>query len=214
MTTRMSDEETTANGSGWHITVGEVPDVVWAGIQRGAPDECWLWTGSVRPNGYGVLSRQGRSTAAHRLMWTLTNGAIAPGLFVCHRCDNRRCCNPAHLFLGSPQDNSRDMVAKGRQAAGDHNGSRLYPERLRRGERIRNAKFTEAQVLAIRTLYAEGGYSQSAIASAYGVNRNCVSNIVRGKDWKHVAASIDEARQAAEARSSELCALDQLCVAV
>lgn len=79
------------------------------------PDECWPWPGPLRSAGYGdaYSSPQGERYA-HRVAWTRTHGAIPRGLLVCHRCDNTLCVNPAHLFLGTYSQNTRDSVAKGR----------------------------------------------------------------------------------------------------
>ena len=83
--------------------------------------DCWLWTGSITPGGYGKFglhTPEGiRSIGAHRLAWVLANGELIPeGMNVCHRCDIRHCGNPTHLFLGTQKDNIRDMFTKGRNS--------------------------------------------------------------------------------------------------
>lgn len=92
-------------------------DGFWERVLVGSADDCWLWQGSVRNNGYGQLQRRAICKIplkAHRVAWELTNGSIPDGVYVLHRCDNRRCCNPSHLFLGTGLDNINDMVSKGR----------------------------------------------------------------------------------------------------
>ena len=86
----------------------------WSKVEMGPG--CWRWTAALAPTGYGMIGRGPRqgTAYAHRLCWELTVGPIPAGLYVLHRCDNRWCVNPDHLFLGTHRDNIDDMVAKGR----------------------------------------------------------------------------------------------------
>lgn len=136
----------------------------------GKPDACWPWTGPIHHNGYGVITDDNlRQVQAHRVAYEHARGPIPKGLNVCHTCDNRPCCNPAHLFVGSDGDNMRDRDQKGRQA---------------KGKAIPQAKLTEAEVRDIRFLYPK--MSQQALANKYGVNQTIISDVVRRRTWKHV----------------------------
>jgi hypothetical protein len=78
---------------------------------------CWNWTGYTGTHGYGMMSINSKWRLVHRFSYELHKGRVPDGLYVCHHCDNRRCVNPAHLFVGSHQDNMDDMCAKGRHWA-------------------------------------------------------------------------------------------------
>jgi hypothetical protein len=122
----------------------------------------------------------GRAVYAHRFIYTHTYGPIPKGLYVCHRCDNRLCCRPDHLFLGTAKENSRDMAAKGRNATSAH------PENTARGSRSGAALLTEADVREIRRAYKEDGVLYRQLAADYGVHRTTIGYIVRRENWRHV----------------------------
>lgn len=157
--------------------LGQVFASLWSRVDKsGGALACWPWTGSVKSDGYGQVMARVLSQApmrAHRLAWIATNGD--PGeLCVLHRCDNRLCCNPAHLFLGTKADNSADMVAKGRNK----------PSNLR-GEAHGNALLNEQAVLVIRRS-AHAGIPLARLAAVYGVCRENIRRILTGKSWRHV----------------------------
>lgn len=146
----------------------------WAKVDKQSPEECWLWTASTYQNGYGQLGiEHGNHTSAHRFSYEIHYGKIPNGRVVMHTCDNPRCVNPAHLKLGTQQDNVGDMHQKRRN-------------RQPKGERQRSAKLTETQVLQVRTLYDQGGYTFVQLAQMMNVTTTAIREIVRRNTWKHI----------------------------
>jgi hypothetical protein len=135
--------------------------------RSGGDDACWPFFGSIKAGGYGQLSLNGRPRAAHRLAWIEANGTVPDGLHVCHKCDNRVCCNPAHLWVGTCKENMEDRERKGRgnQASGENHGK---------------AKLKWVAVLSIRG----SDESLSVLAKRHGVNRSVIWQIKRNNYWK------------------------------
>lgn len=139
----------------------------WTKVERN-DDGCWGWLGSTDSCGYATLGKS--RTRAHRLSYEIHVGDIPPGMRVCHRCDNPPCCNPAHLFLGTAAENSRDMVIKGRSNRGERNG---------------HARLSEPEVLRIRSLRAKG-MTLKAVAAECGVSFQTVHDITTKRRWAHL----------------------------
>lgn len=157
-------------------------DLLWALPGRVAsriveqPSGCWIWTGSTIKGGYGRPSVNGRHILLHRLTWTLANGPIPKGrgyhgTCVLHQCDVPACCNPAHLFLGTNQDNMDDRNRKGRQ---------------NKGTAVNTAKLSEYDVISIRRKYAAGGISLKSLSIEYGMGETTIGALVHRKTWKHI----------------------------
>ena len=141
-----------------------VAERFWEKVDKRDLDDCWEWQGGIDTRGYGVLKeRSYKLIRAHRLAWILTHGEITDDLWVLHKCDNRKCCNPNHLFLGTCQDNHDDMVQKSRQLIGEK-----HPQ----------AKFSSEQVAEIRRRYAAGGILQRELATEYGTTEKYVHSLV------------------------------------
>jgi len=141
----------------------------WTRVTRGAPDECWLWTGGGDWGGYGIFWYNGVNTTAHRASYEMFVRKLPADLFVCHSCDNRRCVNPRHLFVGTPGDNMRDRDAKGRQA---------------KGEQFARSSITPDTVRMIRA----SSLSDTASAAKLGVTKGAINHIRHRRNWRHVEA--------------------------
>jgi hypothetical protein len=125
-----------------------------------------------------------RYAPAHRVSYEMHVGPIPDGHFVCHRCDNKLCVNPDHLFVGTHKDNMRDMAMKGRAASGLRHGRYTKPESILRGELNPNSKLTAEEASRIRDVYAKGGSSLSKLAAEFNVSKRTIHNVVQGIIWK------------------------------
>lgn len=143
----------------------------WLGVDRKTPGECWPWKRASFVNGYGCFRVKHNNILAHRFAWQDTNGPIPDGKMICHSCDNPPCCNPAHLFPGTAQDNVDDMTRKGRK---------VPP----RGEKNHWHKLTEDDVEEIRNLWP--GASKKEIGAAFGVHAMTIHAVLTRKSWKHL----------------------------
>jgi HNH endonuclease len=152
---------------------------LWSRIDQSTTEGCHPWMGPLARNGYGYLStglRTGRKILAHRAVWQLMYGPIPKGLVVCHGCDNRRCCNPAHLRVDTHKGNIQECIAKGRNSP---------PPPRPPGKRGSGAKLSDDQVRDVRRRIATGE-SQTSIAKRFGVDQVVISLIVRHKTYRDV----------------------------
>lgn len=188
----------------------------WSYVNK--TDTCWEWNGWCKQNGYGVITlrrnEHNRKVLVHRLSFYMATG-IWSKLQICHKCDNRKCVRPDHLFEGTQKDNLQDMSAKGRSLKGDRNPSRRYPEKLKRGN-DNPAKLNPELISAgLRKLYAkhpekhahgeshgaavlnaekikeirklfEEGYNRRLIAEKFKIHKRQVYKIANREIWAHV----------------------------
>ena len=164
-------------GKAFNYVRGTMEERFWSKVDKREPDDCWEWQASLDTRGYGnfgVPKNDGTGRyimqRAHRMAWEFTNGPLlGSGQHLCHTSDNRKCVNPAHLFVGNPQINMQDCATKGR-----------FNDR--KGENNPRAKVTEDIVRAVRaetlTLFK--------LMAKYNLPQTTVSDIRRRSTWKHV----------------------------
>ncbi len=151
------------------MTKRSEPSDFWARVRVGTPDECWDWTGAKMPDGYGQLRYQGRKWYAHRLAVFLTRGEQPEA--VCHACDRRPCCNPAHLVSADQAWNVRDAFEKRRVAGGTRHGL---------------SRLTSKDLTDIRRRLAKGE-TRAFIAKLYGYHPNTIHKLARGETYRQPA---------------------------
>lgn len=162
-----------------HARESHIPGFVDRFVLRTRKEQngCLKWLGTLDEAGYGNVhvwnGKSKKKTKAHRAAYEVFVGPIPDGLIACHHCDNRACCNPLHLFLGTRADNNEDMLKKGRRAKFD-------------GEANGRAKLTAERVREMRAEYASGGISMIDLGKKFGVNDRSVCMIVNRQTWKHI----------------------------
>lgn len=139
-------------------------------VQFGDALSCWEWQGKPSTSGYGYIYSNRKCYLAHRVAYVYWNDNIPDGLYVCHSCDNKICCNPDHLFLGTARDNGLDASKKGLANTPNREGY------------VSGANLTWEQVHAIRNKFSSGLAEE--LAEEYGVNRQTIYNIVTKKVWR------------------------------
>jgi len=154
-----------------------LPDYFSERVLRHPGRGCWEWQGVLNNKGYGMMyvREWGRRSSCHRAAYQFYFGQITDGSWVLHKCDNPRCVRPSHLFLGSPLDNIRDMIAKGRDNRSNNP----------RGEENGCSKMTTEGVIALREAYIAGA-SRKEMAVRFELSELSISDYVLGRSWRHV----------------------------
>lgn len=151
----------------------------WDKVDKKSSSECWNWTAAKNENGYGIIGKGGRKEGvmrAHILSWEIENSRKLPaGMVICHRCDNRACVNPNHLFADTQKVNMQDCSAKGRIKNGDQ-----------RGENNGSAKLSARQVRSIKKSFVPHRMTRKMLAQRYGVSESAIKKIVSGNTWGHI----------------------------
>jgi len=160
------------------MAVKSIVERFWEYVPNRPEGDCWEWAGTANQRGYGVIRMAGtrkKKQATHVALFVKTGRWVPTGMAACHRCDNPRCVNPDHLFVGTYSDNMRDMVAKGRHKSPP-------PQCFPRGSAHHSAKLTEEAVREIR----DSCENQPKLAAKYGVCQQTISDIRRRVIWAHI----------------------------
>lgn len=160
--------------------------------ERESKEKCWNWISGTKNNGYAFIGfgkHKGPNyyhESAHRLSYRMHYGHDIPeGMCVCHKCDNKKCVNPFHLFLGTQMDNMRDKIAKGRDARGEKH-STATKLKTPKGSQQGQAKLHEKDIPIILEMRRDGMLIRQ-IAEHFHVSKTCISQIFKGSHWSHVS---------------------------
>lgn len=156
-------------------------------------ENCWNWKGSLQPNGYGKFSIKRNFISAHRASYQIFKGEIPKGRFICHTCDNKKCVNPDHLWIGTPKENMQDAIKKGiiiykkgYSLSADHiEKLRICNKPDKKGEKHHLRKLSNKNIHEIRKLYKLGN-TQKKISEKFNIHPSAISRIVRNKRWAHI----------------------------
>ena len=140
----------------------DVIDRFWSKVDIKSEDECWEWLGPLRGKGYGYIVIEHKKIKANRFSWIITNGLIPTEKLVLHNCDNSKCVNPNHLYIGSHSDNMRDRCSRYNGMIG------------------RTNRFTEEKIQIIKLLYSKG-ITQRSIAERLGLSQSYISMLIHNK---------------------------------
>ncbi len=142
---------------------------------------CWIWKSSKSNSGYGKFNIRGKHVIAHRYSYELYKEKIPPGMLICHKCDNKLCVNPDHLWIGTQKENINDAKKKGRLP----NLKGIRKPLCCVGENHYLSKLKNKDIFEIKRLY-KSGVSGYRLHKMYNVTKKCISDILKNKTWKHL----------------------------
>ena len=150
----------------------------WSKVDIQKNNDCWNWKRGKTKQGYGIFWLNGSNIGAHIFSFILHFGKYETGLFVCHKCDNPSCVNPNHLFIGTPKENTQDMMKKGRMIIGEKIN-------VKKGEDCHLSKLTIKEIVEIRSTYKKNvkGCGIRTLAKKYGVRPFSIFQIVNNQTW-------------------------------
>ncbi len=156
------------------VTIEKIRPLFWERVK--ITKDCWEWVGHIKKDGHGQLMINLKSFSAHRLAWLLLRGDIPGGSCICHKCDNPKCVNPDHLYLGSKASNLQDMW--------DRNERSMKPQK---GSLNNYAKLKEDDIKYIRQSLREARRGKGRfLAKLFNVHEATISYIKNNKTWTHV----------------------------